>query len=61
MKCPVCGFEIDSDDCWAGDMCLRCALTKGRAKTEKTKKDKKDKKGDKSWKSTSQLTWMLST
>ena len=26
MKCPICGHWVDSDDDWAGDMCLRCAL-----------------------------------
>jgi len=24
--CPICGYEIDSDDYWYGDKCLRCAL-----------------------------------
>ena len=26
MVCPKCGHFIDSDDCWAGSICLRCAL-----------------------------------
>lgn len=26
MICPICKQEIDSDDYWYGDRCLRCAL-----------------------------------
>jgi hypothetical protein len=26
MKCPICGYWVDSDDYWDGDKCLRCAL-----------------------------------
>ena len=26
MKCPICGHWVYDADCWAGTMCLRCAL-----------------------------------
>ena len=26
ITCPTCKNEIDSDDYWAGNQCLRCAL-----------------------------------
>lgn len=35
MICPICGYEVDSDDDWYGDKCLRCALELEREKSRR--------------------------
>jgi len=47
MKCPVCGFDVDDDDYWAGDKCLRCALEEEKRFADQSTEQLMEKKSGK--------------